>query len=76
MWLNQDQYQWMNGARVYIDDDDGIGPIMHIAPGMSNGGGTYHWSGRQALDHPHSIVLQAYDTGWYARATGFQLLLP
>lgn len=76
LWHNINQYTPQGMVRVYIDDPDSFGMIMQLTPMDNNGGGSYHWTGRQALDHPHSIVLQADDENWYCRVTGFELKLP
>lgn len=50
--------------------------IFAMAPPFAVQGFPYHWSGRQVVESPNSLVFFSTDAGWSVRVSGYVLTLP
>jgi hypothetical protein len=61
------------GARL-VDENGYLFFEVHQPFAIS--GNSYHWNGRQVLDVPNELILDAVEAGWGCRVSGYVLSLP
>jgi hypothetical protein len=62
-------------APIILTDSSGATLFAVQAPDAFNGR-VYHWEGRQVIEYPDTVSVNAGDGSWSLRISGYDLTLP